>query len=558
MEEVSGFEFKKEENEKILLALLPFWTPLIPPLGISLLKSYIQHFGFDVTTVDGNKSIELMGEYYKYNDLLKKFIPDKMKGNFYNIAQKVLSDHLMAYINRNDDNEYIKLIKIIIENNFFCDISEKQIYELDNIISIFFSNLKEYIIQLIENKKPTVIGLSVYSGNLPASIYVFKIIKERYPHIKTIMGGGIFANQLKLDTPNFKRFVENTWYIDKIIVGEGEELFLKYLQGKLPKEQKVYTLKDNENRSLELSSSYIPDFTDFDVTSYTQLASYVSRSCPFQCKFCSETVQWGEFRKKNIKQVVDELTELYKKHNSQLFLLGDSLINPFITELSEELIERDTSIYIDGYLRADKNVCNIENTLKWRRGGLYRARLGLESGSQRILNLMDKRITVEQIRSALSSLAYAGIKTTTYWVIGFPGETEEDFMETLNLIEELKDDIWEAECNPFSYFIDAQVGSDRWQKEYGISRLYPKEASELLMTEEWTVNCEPERKIIFDRVRRFEEHCKKLGLYNTYSLYDIYLADERWKKLHSNAVPNILEFKNDVLINENKKIKMIR
>lgn len=546
-------ESNQQQKERVLLALLPFWTPLIPPLGISTLKSYLQKYGHKVITVDANTELDLWDEYYEYNDVLKKHIPNEKKSNFYNIGHNVLRNHLMAYLNHQDKEEYINLMKEVILQHYFCDISNTQIYELDNVAKNFFSKLENYLINLIDKYNPTVIGLSVYTGTLPTSIFAFKLIKKKYPHIKTVMGGGIFADQLKFGTNDFSRFAENTPYIDKIIIGEGEILFAKYLGGKLSDEQKVYTLQDNNAEVLDFITVDICDFSDFNINDYTQLASYASRSCPFQCQFCSETTQWGKFRKKDTNQVVDELSKLSTKHKFQLFLLGDSLLNPFITELSEELINRNMSIYLDGYLRADKHVSNIENTLKWRAGGFYRARLGVESGSQRVLNLMDKRITIDEIRGSVSALAYAGIKTTTYWVIGFPGETEEDFQQTLDLIEELKDDIWEADCNPFSYFIGAQAGSDKWQQECGISRLYPEYAAKLLMSETWVVNAEPRREVIFDRVRRFAEHCKKLGIPNPYSLHELYLADKRWEKLHKNSVPNITMFKNkNEHINENK------
>ena len=72
-------------------------------------------------------------------------------------------------------------------------------------------------------------------------------------------------------------------------------------------------------------------------------------------------------------------------HLSQLFLLTDSLLNPVMDDLSRELIAGDHSIYWDGYLRADASVCDPDRTIRWRQGGFYRARLGLESASPGVL-----------------------------------------------------------------------------------------------------------------------------------------------------------------------------
>jgi radical SAM superfamily enzyme YgiQ (UPF0313 family) len=169
---------------------------------------------------------------------------------------------------------------------------------------------------------------------------------------------------------------------------------------------------------------------------------------------------------------------------------------------------------------------------------------------------MNKKITVEQIKTALSALAYAGIKTTTYWIIGYPGETEEDFRQTLELIEELKDDIYEAEGNAFWFYLFGGGKSDFLGKE--ITLLYPEHINEMLMIRTWLVNGETSREETYARLTRFVEHCNRLGIPNPYSLPDIYKADQRWKQLHKNAAPSLVEFRNkSVNIDENRKVKKL-
>ncbi|MCP4147853.1 MAG: radical SAM protein, partial [bacterium] len=281
---------------------------------------------------------------------------------------------------------------------------------------------------------------------------------------------------------------------------------------------------------------------------------YSSRSCPFQCSFCSETIQWGKFRKKKPEQVVNELEALYKKHKRQLFLLGDSLLNPVITDLARLLNHHEKSFYWDGYLRVGAAACDRENTQLWRRGGFYRARLGVESGSQQVLEMMHKEITPGQIRDSLYALAYAGIKTTTYWVVGHPGETEEHFQQTLDLLEQAKDNIYEAWCSPFYYYRTSQVNSGNWGENSRL--LYPENAKDMLIAQTWYLATEPSREVAYQRMNRFVTHCNRLNIPNPYSLADFLKADERWKKLHKNAVPSIGEFENvDSYIDENKHVK---
>lgn len=546
------------KQEKILLGLLPYWAPLIPPLGISSLKTFLGKHGYAITAMDLNIIGTFQDINNRYYNRLGKCIPGEMKGNFFNIGNDVAREQMMAHMNHTDRNEYVEFVRLLIEKNFFVTLDDTDINDLAAILDDFYLALKEYILNLLEEDKPNILGLSVCSGNFPASLFVFKLVKELYPDIVTIMGGAVFTNQLEVGSSNFEYFLEKTPYIDKVIVGEGEILFLKWLRGELPESQKVYTLKDTNYETLDLSRIGDLDFSDFDVRFYPYLTTFASRSCPYQCAFCSETVYWGKYRKKGAVPLVGELMQQHRKYRRQLFLLGDSLLNPFISDFVSELLKSDTVLYWDGYLKASKVACDPEEAFRWRRGGFYRARLGLESGSQKVLDLMGKKITPDLMRETLASLAYAGIKTTTYWLVGHPGETEEDFLQTLNFLEESKDNIYEAECNPFRFYLTGQVKSGDWTEKNKVALLFPEKTRDMLMVQTMTMECSPSREEIYDRARRFVQHCKTLGIPNPYSMDDINKADERWIKLQKNAVPPFLKFRDpDVNIDECRNIKKI-
>lgn len=545
-----------KETGKILLGLLPFWSPLIPPLGISCLKQFLQKNGCQVSLLDANTGEDFKEIYQKYFETLKEFIPENKRKNFYNIGHDLLQNHMMVHLNYENENEYIELVKTLVLKNFLYPIDTGDIRKLNGIITGFYADFESYFLQWLNKEKPEVLGLSIFRGTLPASLFAFKLTRDRYPHIRTVMGGGIFSQELDIDSENLKYFLERTPYIDKILIGEGEILFLELLQGRLPESRRVYSLEDIDNRTLDLISTDMPDFSDFDLRQYPNIPAYTSRSCPFQCSFCAETTYWGKYRKKRAKQVVEEMTGLFKKYNRQMFLMCDSLLNPIITDLAAEFINAGVSLYWDGYLRVDKHACDMEKTMLWRRGGFYRARIGLESGSPNVLRIMGKNITPTQMKNVLSNLAEVGIKTTTYWVIGHPGETREDFNQTLNFIEEMRDDIYEAECNPFRYFETGQVNTAQWAKTNKKIPLYPGTAVDLLMLQTWVLDGEPSREETFQRVEQFVQHCQKLGIPNPYSLRDIHQADERWKKLHKHAVPSLLDLNDgNTYIDENKYFK---
>lgn len=547
-------------GKKILLALLPYWTPLIPPQGIASIKVFLEKYGYKVKTVDANVEKRFKEIYESYFNNLKKLVPESHWGNFYNIGHDVLRNHMMAHFNRKDagknERDYNELVKILIYHTFFWYLEEVQISQLNSIINTFYIELENYFLDLLESEKPDVVGLTANLGTLPSCMFAFQLTKKKYPHIKTVVGGTIFSGELPMASPDFQFFLEKTPYIDKVIVGEGQRLFLKLLEGELPGSQRVFTLADIGNEPMDISQLDIPDVSDFDLALYPYMAAGTSFSCPYQCRFCNVAGFFGKYRKKSVRQVVDEFAELYRRYGYQLYFMTDALVNPLMTELAEAMIQSGMSMYMDGYLRVSKEMCDPEKALLWRRGGLYRVRIGIETGSQRVLDLMGKKITPEQSKAVLSSMAFAGIKTTAYFVIGYPGETEEDFQKTLDFVAEMKDDIWETECNPFYYYYTGQPYSDKWADKRRL--LYPEDAKYLLICQTWIVDCEPSREERFRRIFRFTEHCKKLGIPNPYTSKETYEADERWKGLHENAVPSIVEFTNqEVYIDENKQVKKL-
>lgn len=542
-----------------MLALLPFWTPLIPPMGIAVLKRFLQSHGCIVKTFDTNIQLEFKEIYNTYFRFLECHVPPEKRGNFYNIGHDLQQNHLMAHMHKSsqaNQDRYFRLLHELVYKIFYISFSPPQLQEMDQIATEFYRRLEVYLIDHLMEEKPDVLGLTVHIHTLPASLFAFKITREKFPHIQTVMGGGIFTEQLAVNSPNLDYFQKNTPYIDKIIIGEGELPMLKFLLGEIPPAQKIITLQDIGAANLDISQKERPDFSDFNIDYYSYLPAAGSVSCPFQCSFCSETIYFGKYSKKNPSQTYAELLTFYQKYRRQLVIMTDSLLNPIIHDLSNQFIHSPYAMYWDGCLRVSNEVGEVENTLKWRRGGFYRASLGIETGSQRVLNLMGKGITVEQSKAALRALAYAGIKTTTYWLIGYPGESEEDFIQTLAFLEELKDDIYEAESHPFQ-FLPGLVKYEQWTQTNPVQSLYSADARGMLLITTFIMVCDPPREEIYRRLNRFVNCCNRLGIPNPYSEKEIFWADERWKKLHKNAVPSLVEFKeNNKYLDECKQVEI--
>ena len=224
-----------------------------------------------------------------------------------------------------------------------------------------------------------------------------------------------------------------------------------------------------------------------------------------------------------------QVVELAEKNGNNSFFMGDSLMNPYILQFAKEMLERRAGILYDGYLRADKPVTHRDRVMTWTESGLYRVRLGIESASARVLDSMDKMTTPKVISDALKTLANAGIRTTTYWIVGFPGETEEDFEETLAFIRDNHRFIYELEAHPYYYYPYGQIGS----RLYECRSLYPDEVTDIIKFKVWDIiDCRPAREERYERLRRVSELASSLGLPNIYTMADRYKAEDRWMLLH--------------------------
>jgi len=519
----------KGEKGRVLLVKPPYFTPWTPPLGIAILKAFLDQNGYFTKCHDFNTDSELWGMHHQYFSAIQT-LEDVSINDGYSKLWWILNAHMLAYANNADAATCRGVLEMVIPQYGITHNREV----LDILISLvekFFQRLNNLLNQL-DLSGYTVVGASAYTTSLAASLFILKKVKQERSWIKTVMGGGVFADDLALGSDNLATLVEEYPYVDHIVLGEGEMLFLKLLDGDLA-QKRVISLGDLQGVSLEMKDVPTPNFTDLKLGDYYHMTIEGARSCPFQCSFCSETVQWGRYRKKPIKLLVDQIMELVERHDNNAFFMGDSLMNPYIQDLARELIDRNAHIFYDGYLRADKPVTNRDRTKLWAQSGLFRVRLGIESASARVLGAMDKMTTPEVISDVLKSLASAGVRTTTYWIVGFPGETEEDFQETLDFIERHHRYIYELEAHPYYYYPYGQVGSRLHQ----CRSLYPEEVTNVTRFKVWEiVNADPPRDVRYERLRRLSKLASSLGLPNIYTMAERYQAEDRWHSLYPLAV----------------------
>lgn len=515
---------------KILLLKPPYFTPWTPPLGIAILKTFMEKHGYSVTCFDYNTDPELWGMHHKYFATIQR-LEDVSINDGYSKLWWILNAHLLAYANGANAAAIARVLEIVVPL-YGIRHNHDVIDALIPIVDRYFKRLREVTERIPNLSEYGVVGTSTYTTSLASSLFLLKGIKDKNPRITTVMGGGIFADDLALGSDNLDTLVAECSYIDHVVLGEGELLFLKLLEGELS-HKRVITIADLKGSTLDMKDVPSPDFSDLELENYYHLSIEGARSCPFQCSFCSETIQWGDYRKKPMDQFAEQVIDLSNRFKIKEFFMGDSLMNPYINPFALELIERKAGVRYDGYLRADKPVTNRKFVKMWADSGLFRVRLGIESAASKVLKVMDKMTTPKVISDVLKTLASAGIRTTTYWIVGFPGETEEDFRETCDFIREHHRYIYELEAHPYYYYPYGQVGS----RLYQCSSLYPEEVTRYTKFHVWEINdADPPREVRYERLRRLAKMCSDLGLINIYTMNERYQAEDRWQRLHPLAV----------------------
>jgi anaerobic magnesium-protoporphyrin IX monomethyl ester cyclase len=160
------------------------------------------------------------------------------------------------------------------------------------------------------------------------------------------------------------------------------------------------------------------------------------RGCPYSCRWCSRAVYGESYRRRSPRLVVDEIEAIAARYRPDTLWFVDDVFTinyRWLEELTVELERRQLRVPYECITRADRLNEKVVGLLK--RSGCFRVWIGAESGSQKVLDAMDRRVTVQQVHDMIQLSKRHGIETGTFIMIGYPGETEADIQAT---IEHLK------------------------------------------------------------------------------------------------------------------------
>jgi anaerobic magnesium-protoporphyrin IX monomethyl ester cyclase len=362
----------------------------------------------------------------------------------------------LVYLNNhlNKNNILNKAIDLNLAIFQLCSISPSDWLTLNKDIEegIFgaiekvFSPFLEYLYSQI--KDVPFVGISLFKRNLPFSFSLADKIRQRYPQKAIIFGGPHTLFLQRQGLLNEKDF----W-----VVGEGENSLLEIIQGS---SQKIHQFKE----SSDLDSLPFLDFSEFNFKSYANAIPILSsRGCPHKCNFCSEKLLYKKFRHHSAKYMVDLIKKLKSRYQMNTFLFCDSLINydlKWLNEFCSLVIKEKLDIKWEAQIRAQKNF-PLELAQLMKKSGCYNLFVGLESACDKTLKSMNKGIDRQTSDEFVRILNQAQLHFEISLILGFPGETEQDFLETLTFIVSNKDIIPKiAQVNPFVDYLDNYPGQE--------------------------------------------------------------------------------------------------
>ncbi len=298
--------------------------------------------------------------------------------------------------------------------------------------------------------QPDYILVNVATPTFKNDISVLTLAKEICPDIITIAKGAAFLT-VAFEVMYFAKD------LDIIIYGEAEETLREILQGKPYSEILGIYYHDDvrvkftgarpfiENLdSLPFPARHLVDNNIYrrPDTGEVQAVVKVSRGCPFHCFFCLATpVAGAKVRKRSPQNIVDELKECVEKYGIKNFLFWSDIFNidkSWVMELCQLIIDSGLDITWSANTRAD--TADEEMAEMMYKSGCRLVSIGVESGSQEMLNHIGKKITLDDVRLTVRIFKKFGIKIYNYFVIGLPWETEETVEDTIDFAIELDSD----------------------------------------------------------------------------------------------------------------------
>ncbi len=313
------------------------------------------------------------------------------------------------------------------------------------------------LIRHLQSERPSVLGIY---ANLMTRKKVIEILREaRTAGWQTVVGGpepGAYIDEY-LDAG-----------ADVVVIGEGEETMeellpvlkagsresLRLVKGIAYRDDQGHVRRTPERGQIaDLDAQPWPARECVDMPRYLQtwrdahgkssLSFITARGCPYRCRWCSHQVFGITHRRRNPLKVVDEVEWLVAHYQPDMAWIADDVFtihHGWLRKYAAEMQQRGLRIPFECISRADR--LNEESADILAQLGCFRLWIGSESGSQRILDAMERGVTVEQVQTAVELCKVRGIQTGMFLMWGYEGEELEDIEATIEHVKRTDPDVF--------------------------------------------------------------------------------------------------------------------
>ncbi len=348
---------------------------------------------------------------------------------------------LLIYPNFLEDRLHAEDVRVVPIGLYYVGaLLKENLYDVEILNWHNINKTPHKIEEILKEKKPDVIGLSIVHANRWGGIDVTRIAKRILPEVKIVFGG-IGTTFL------WKHLLKHFMVIDYAILGEGEYSFLNLIQ--CIENRNYEGINDIKGIAFRLGEKcvktsdpeVIQDLDRLPMPSkyfkFQHLSS--SRGCPANCTFCGSPQFWGhKVRFHSPEYFVEQLERLYCKGITFFYVSDDTFTmrKNRVIQICKKIIEKDLKLTWFAISRV--NYVNEEMLYWMRKAGCIQISYGVESGSEEIRNVLNKNIKADDIKRAFALTTKYGILARAYFIYGSPGENWETIQETLDLIHQIK------------------------------------------------------------------------------------------------------------------------
>jgi anaerobic magnesium-protoporphyrin IX monomethyl ester cyclase len=381
----------------------------------------------------------------------------------------------------------------------------KQGFAVDIYDSTFGS--KSDLFDLLRTGPPATLGIY---ANLMTRLSALEIIRcAQEAGWKVVVGGPEPANYPE-------QYLDSG--ADVVIVGEGELALENLLLSSFDRSAWPaiggLIFRDENGRMVRTPSAPLikdvdaqpwPDREHIDMQKYLHtwrtfhgkgsVSLITARGCPYRCNWCSHSVYGTTHRRRSPKSVVSEIEWILERYNPELLWLADDVFtihHGWLFEFAAEMQRKKLAVPFECITRADRVNEAVAQTLAELR--CFRVWIGSESGSQRILDAMQRGVTIQQIRTAVQLCKSRGIQTGMFLMWGYEGEEIEDIEQTVAHAKECQPDV----CfTTVSYPIKG-------------TPYYERVSSRLVSLGDWSKSTDRDIRIKGRHSKRFYQHADDL------------------------------------------------